>query len=100
MSVELTKTGIQNLLENSDKAVLRAIVVIWNLQTADEQANHTTSNSNGVGFSYRDADFGSSLAEKIQKGYSMSDKQISAGRRMVKKYWRQLIDVAKAKQGV
>jgi hypothetical protein len=89
-----SKSDILSLLATSDKAVLRAIVVIHALQTADEQKSQSTSASNGVGFGYRDAEFGSSLAEKINKGYRMSEKQINAGRRMISHYHRQLVLVA------
>ena len=89
-----SKSDIVSLLARSDKAVLRAIVVIHALQTADEQASQSTSASNGVGFGYRDAEFGSSLAEKIRKGWTMTPKQISAGRKMISHYHRQLVLVA------
>jgi hypothetical protein len=50
-----------------------------------------------MGFSGRDAEFGTSLAEKVIKGWTLSDKQIACGRRMVKKYWRQLVIASEIK---
>jgi len=95
--MELTKSTIQNLLATNDRAVIRAISVIYARQTADEQATKTTSNANGIGFNGRDAGFASSLAEKIEKGWTLSPKQVSCGRKMMMKYWRQLIDASKDK---
>lgn len=91
------KAEIQGLLERNPRAVARALVVIYEFQTADEQATSTTSHANGVGFSGRDAEFGSSLAQKVLKGWALSEKQLNAGRRMVKKYWRQLALAAEKK---
>lgn len=86
-----------DLLEHNDRAVVRAIEVIYDRQTTDEKYSHSTHHSNAVGFSALDAAFGCSLGSKIKKGYFLSEKQIMAGRRMIKRYWRQLVDVADQK---
>jgi len=95
--MELTKSTIQNLLATNDRAVARAITVIYARQTEDEQATQSTSKSNGIGFNGRDAGFASSLAEKLGKGWTLSPKQVSCGRKMMMKYWRQLIDASNEK---
>jgi hypothetical protein len=87
------KAEITALLERNPLAVARALVVIYEFQTEDEKATATTSHANGMGFSGRDAEFGTSLAEKVIKGWT----QINAGRRMVKKYWRQLVIASEIK---
>jgi len=91
------KEEIVALLERNPKAVARALVVIYEFQTEDEKATASTSHANGMGFSGGDAEFGTSLAEKVLKGWSLSEKQLNAGRRMVKKYWRQLVVASEIK---
>ena len=85
---------IRNLLEESDKAVARAILAIYGRQTASEQSTETTSESNGVGFNGVDAPFLSSLAKFYEeKGY-LSPKQVSYGRKKIRKYAGQLVNIA------
>jgi|TARA_B100000959_G_scaffold167826_1_gene175833 uncharacterized protein (UPF0179 family) len=92
-----TRTKIVNLLQNSDKAVERALIVIFNNQEADEQACDMTSKANGIGFTAFDADIFSSFAKHIIKGRSLSVKQMEIARKQDKfgnikigKYWKQL----------
>ena len=85
---------IRNLLEESDKAVARAILAIYGRQTASEQSTETTSESNGVGFNGVAAPFLSSLAKFYEeKGY-LSPKQVSYGRKKIRKYAGQLVNIA------
>lgn len=86
------KLAVSALLENP-VYVQKALVILYNRQTASEQAQAQTTDFNGVGFNGRDAEFGTSLATKVLRGWSLSDKQIACGRRMVKKYWRQVSEV-------
>ena len=43
----------------------RALVAIWQRQTADEQASKSTTHDNGIGFSQADASQGTKLAEFV-----------------------------------
>ena len=92
------KASIQALLDENDRAVLRAVLVIFERQTAVEQASHSTQLHNNRGFTAVDAEFGSSLAVQIQRSGSLSPKQMLYARKMMKKYHRQLAEVANAKQ--
>ena len=93
----MTKDQVVAILDKSDVAVKRAILVVWENQTADEQISHQTLKTNGVGFTGADAAFGTSLAEQINKGYNLSAKQIAAARKMTRKYWKQLVAAAEQK---
>lgn len=93
----MDKATIINILDTNDRAVSRALVVIYERQTADEQASAQTSHRNGMGFNGTDAAFGTSLAQKVLRGWTLSEKQLAAGRRMVKKYWKQLAEAAEQK---
>lgn len=88
------KEDIHNLLDKNPKAVMRALVAIYNLQTADEQASHTTSHANSVGFSAFDAEFCTDMAQKALKGWNFSEKQLAVTRNKMKRYHRQLVMIA------
>jgi len=92
-----TKEGIQQLLDSNPKAVQRAIVAIYKRQTADEQASKTTRVHNSVGFSAIDAQLLTSFAEQIGRGRTLSEKQLTLGRAKIKRYWRQLMEIANGK---
>jgi hypothetical protein len=102
---KFNKTDILNLINTNDKAVYRALVVLFERQTADEQSSEATNHLNGMGFNGTDARFGSSLAKQViafEKGeskyrYPLSRTQLEAARKMVRKYAGQLAKVANAK---
>lgn len=93
-----TKDSIKELLDRNEQAVLRGIVAIYRLQTTDEQINHQTSVSNGVGFSGVDADFMSSLAEGIIQYGRLTPKQFAIGKNKIRKYAQQLANIANSKE--
>ena len=97
---------IEVAIERSPAAVVRALEGIYARQTSDEQCSHTTRHHNGVGFSQADADLGSWLvttviAEGRSKGRSEGDllrgKALDLGRRVARKYTRQLLEIAREK---
>jgi hypothetical protein len=54
---------IVSLLQSNPRAVERAMVAIYQLQTRDERRAHSTSKLNGIGFSGAHARRGSFYAE-------------------------------------
>lgn len=92
-----TKESIQALLETSDKALLRGLMVIFALQTVSEKESHMTREHNGVGFSPFHAEFLSSLAHQLQRGRTLSPKQMAALRKTMRRYAGQLAKVANGK---
>ena len=103
-----TKESIQTLLATNDKAVYRALIVLFERQTADEQEAESTNHNNGRGFNGRDAKFGTSLAKQViawEQGHStfrnpLSAGQMTAARKMIRKYAGQLALVANDKAAV
>jgi hypothetical protein len=91
-----TRDEIVDLLAKRDRAVEKALVVLFDRQTADEQATDATAHHNRVGFNGVDAKFGSSLARQVRDGRGLSNRQMAAARRMVAKYVGQLVGVANA----
>ena len=99
----LTGTDIINLLKTNDKAIGRALVVLFNNQTSDEQAIETVRHRNGEGFRPCHAKTGTSMAKFFLKNGYMSPKQIAYWRVEQKQgmriaiYWRQLLAAAHQK---
>lgn len=96
----------------ANMAVERALIILYERQTADEQASHSTNHENGMGFSAFDAEILSSFACQINSkvgkhndylgrvaklGECLSKKQMELARKRVVRYARQLAEVANAK---
>jgi hypothetical protein len=95
-----TRESIKQLLLTSDRAVYRALVVLYERQTSDEQASATTTHKNGRGFSSFDAEFLTSLTQQYQRRGCLSPKQIACARKKVGHYTGQLLEAAEAKRTV
>jgi len=91
-----TAKEIKALLAESDKAVARAILAIYNRQTEDEQTIKETTDHNGVGYNGVDANFMSSLAQFYQTKGFLSSGQLKYGRKAIMKYAGQLTEIANA----
>ena len=94
MGAKYSKEDIQKLLLERDDAVKRALVVIYERQTVDEQLSYMSKKLNGKGFSGVDAWFGSAMAKLVIQGKELSKKQLESSRKMVLKYSGQLAQVA------
>jgi len=100
----LTGSDIVELLKTNDKAVCRALVVLNQRQTTEEQYAQATRVHNMRGFRPCHARMGTSMAEQYTaKGY-LSPKQVAYWRVPMKKggmriaiYWKQLLAEAHAK---
>ena len=107
-----TVDTIKTLLETSNAAVERALQVIYERQTSDEQAIGTTKHENGVGFSGADAEILSSFACQVNSkvgqpdkylgrprklGECLSPKQMALARKKISKYARQLLEASQEK---
>jgi hypothetical protein len=92
-----TVESIKTLLLSNDRAVERAIIVLFNRQTHTEQQAGHTSESNGRGFNAFDAESGTYYAKWIQGGRSLSGKHLERARKMSFRYVRQLAEEANIK---
>ena len=75
-----TVESIKHLLATNDKAIGRALVVLRNRQTSDEQSSETTRYLNGRGFRPAHARVGTSMANFFEKAGFLTPKQVN--------YWR------------
>lgn len=104
MSVTLDKPGMVQLLSTNDNAVIRALMVLHDRQTHDEQSSHATRHLNGRGFKPCHARMGSSMAKFAQRTGFLTPKQLAYWRRpdasgspRIACYWAQLAEAAKEK---
>jgi hypothetical protein len=101
----ITKEYIVELLKTNDKAVARALLVLNDRQTQDEQVQETTRYQNGRGFRPCHARMGTSMAQFYKKHDRLSEKQIHYWRQVMRDgkmrieiYAGQLLDQAKTNQ--
>jgi len=92
------KEEVIERLQKSDKTVTRAIVAIYQYQTDDEKVAEMTKYNNGVGFNGCDAMIGTSFAQQIIKGRTLSYKQMAIARKIIIKYAGQLANIANIKE--
>jgi hypothetical protein len=93
----ITKEQIVQLLETNDKAVIRALLVVYANQTSMEQQLEQTAANNGVGFTGFEGKIGANMAKFAQRTGYLTPKQIAFWRKRDKrgvmkigKYWKQL----------
>lgn len=107
-----TREQVLEKLAASDVFVERALLALYDRQTSAEQSAGQTSEDNGVGFNGVDAPILSSFAEWVKRvsrpegqyaaraeGKRLSDKQRAIARKKLRKYVRQLVDVANSRGG-
>lgn len=116
----VTRESLQAMLDSEDTSFVdqvigKALVAIFNRQTASEKYSDSTSDENGIGFTGFDAHSGSISAKYYIKRKSFMDwqremwlKKGKTGFSRIAKYHKQLNEVAnekkaeaeKAKQGL
>ncbi len=94
------KDAVRNLLSESPEALGRALMVVYNNQTADEQSAMVTKHTNGKGFTGMDAGFLTDVAVRWKRwGRWASDRQRAAVLRAMTKYHRQILDDIASRPG-
>lgn len=100
----VTKSEIINLLRTNDRAIARALVVLAERQTADEQVSESTRYDNGRGFRPCHARMGTSMAKFFKARGYLSPKQVAywraamkTGQMRIEIYAGQLLEAAKIK---
>ena len=85
------KDSLRDLLDKNDKAVYRAILLIYSFQTDEEKYKGVTKTINGKGFSKFDVEVLSSFAMQLRRGQELSLKQMYVARPKIKKYVGQIL---------
>ena len=92
------KESIKDLLDRNDKAVYRAILLIYSFQTDEEKYMGTTKTVNGRGFSKFDVEVLSSFAMQLRRGQELTLKQMYVARPKIKKYAGQILQYMKDRE--
>jgi hypothetical protein len=94
------KAEIHSLLLNNDKAVVRALICIYQRQTEDEQRNRETKHHNTIGFRANDAKYMTMAAQWALRNGTLDDFHMQKVRSKIMHYWRQLIEIAEEKNAL
>ena len=92
------KESLKDLLDRNDKAVYRAILLIYSFQTDEEKYMGTTKTVNGKGFSKFDVEVLSSFAMQLRRGQELTLKQMYVARPKIKKYAGQILQYMKDRE--
>jgi hypothetical protein len=102
MSKKITKGAIaeyvREQLKKDERWAKHALLKIYELQTAEEQASGYTKVYNGVGFSGAHGEIMSSLAEQLTRKGWLSYKQMAIVHKIIPKYTRQVIMISDAEK--
>ena len=86
-----TREKVIALINTNNAAVERAMVVVFNNQTRDEQRIEATTHNNGIGFAACDARKGSYYAKWVLSGKHLTGRHLERARKMACKYVGQLM---------
>lgn len=90
---------LQALILASDPALERAILRIWEQQTAIEQETGEAIIVDGVGFNKFDAPLMSKYAKQLIAKMHLTRSQKIKARAVMPKYWKQLMRISKVQHG-
>jgi len=92
---EQWRTYLRDLVKTNDKALLRAIVLIYDNQTPEEKMIGESIEPNKSGFDKIDAYELGQIARKIKNGKPLTKGELAKSRNKMRKYWRQLMIISK-----
>lgn len=97
MMANWTKAKIADLLRSNDRAVERAMIVLYDRQTTDEKQVSDTRHTNQRGFSCFHAKTGSYYGRWCKSGKRLTGQYLEKARKIALRYTQQLADEANAK---
>ena len=86
---------LKDLLKTNDKALLRAIILIYDNQTSEEKDKGESIEDNCIGFSKIDAKEMGDIARKIKANKTLTKGELAKSRNKMQKYWKQLMIISK-----
>ena len=89
-----TPDMIKDTLSKNDDQLKKALLRLFQFQTADERSDEFTKYTNDVGFNGPDSNILSGFAKQYQSKQWLSDKQMVILRKKMLKYSKQLARVA------
>lgn len=88
------EVAIKYVLKHNDKALLKALYIVYKNQTSEELQERESKNRNGIGFNKLDAPMLTSMAHSVFGQNEVSEKDLQILRTKMPKYWRQIRSVA------
>lgn len=88
---------LKQLVKSNNKALYRAVVIVYQNQTDKEQISGQSIEDNYVGFTKWDAKEMTAIAQKIIRKQKLTDSEIAKSRNKMQKYWKQLMVASKKK---
>lgn len=95
---KVTISQIKYALLSNDRAVEKAMVLLYHRQTVDERSTSSTKHTNGRGFKASDAKLGTYYARWVLSKRRLSGHHLIKARAMALHYSRQLLEEAQLKQ--
>ena len=92
-----TKEEIKNFLSTNPQWMERALIVLFNRQTQDEQIDGETKHHNERGFNGCDSRYLSYCSKWILKGNHLNQKHLEKCGKKLPKYWGQIKDLIENK---
>ena len=94
-----TKETIQQNLQSNPMWIERALVVLFNRQTNDEQKTQDTREWNGMGFNKPDSRYLSYCSKWVIGGRHLNEKHLLKCGSKLPKYWKQILEEIKMRGG-
>lgn len=82
---------VKKALLISEKAAIEALMIVYDNQTAAEKAFGNSISHNGIGFNRYDDEVLSKFAKKVRVGITLSKDEIVLVKKLISKYWRQVL---------
>ena len=82
---------VRKQIHDSVHAAVAGLMIVWSGQTEDEKAMEGTVELNGIGFTGRDGEFGTSLGNQWKEKCWLSPKQLGFVQKMMPKYADQIV---------
>ena len=86
---------LKNLVKTNDRALFKAIILIYDMQTNEEKSTGSSVEENNAGFSKVDAYEMGIVAKKIKRGDPLTKGEIAKSKTKMPKYWKQLMIISK-----
>jgi len=91
---EMLKAKIKHMISTNPAWTEKAIIALYNYQTAYEQNIENTVEHNSVGFNAPDAHRLTYYAKWIRSGKHLTGHHLTKAQSMIKKYSGQLVEIA------
>jgi hypothetical protein len=95
--LKVSKEEIQDKLKNDVRWMERALIVLHDFQTKDEQRVGDTKHHNDIGFNGVDGRYLSYCARWVIDGKHLNEKHMKKCGEKLPKYWKQISNIIESK---